>query len=253
MTLRVLLFAEDVLGATLARDLGDRVVIERGASGPHWAPDLWRPLDLRASQRAWGGVHPEGLWTTWIAAKDLAQRGGIATHGLGMRGYALVAYRAARLAATLDPRPDVVVFAIDTQGDAGLRAQMEEGLARARGENLPVALAIAHQESEAWVVAGFVAENQAEKETLRALEAEHGFAPHREPHRLTPNKQTDPHDAKRVCSALFPDGTTSTRAERCWLDAPLEELERRGSRTGLPEYLADVVRVFWPALGVPRG
>jgi hypothetical protein len=93
-----------------------------------------------------------------------------------------------------------------------------------------------------WVVAGFVPENNAEKSILRELEAEHGFAPTREPHRLTPNRQTDPHDAKRVCYALCPDGTLSRRAARCWLDTPLEDLERRGAKTGLPDYLADVLR-----------
>jgi hypothetical protein len=120
---------------------------------------------------------------------------------------------------------------------------MPEGLRRARVDDLPFALAVAHQESEAWVVAGFVAENNAEKTILRELEAEHGFAPTLEPHRLTPNRQTDPHDAKRVCSSLFPDGTLSPRAARCWLDTPLEDLEQRGAKTGLPDYLADVVRV----------
>jgi hypothetical protein len=78
---------------------------------------------------------------------------------------------------------------------------------------------------------------------LRELETEHGFAPTLEPHRLTPNRLTDRHDAKRVCSSLFPDGTLSPRAERCWLDTPLDDLTRRGAKTGLPDYLADVTRI----------
>lgn len=249
MTLRVLVFAEDVLGMTLARDLSDRVVIERG---PEWLADLWRAPEMRDSQRAWSGVDAADPWTTWIAAKELAQQRRVVTHGLGLKGYALVAYRAARLAATLQPTPDVVVLAIDTQGDEPLRGQMLQGLTRARVEGIPFALAVAHQESEAWAVAGFIAEHDAERSTLRALEATHGFDPTREPHRLTPNRPTDPRDAKRACAALFRGGTRSPRAERCWLDTPLEDLERRGARTGLPEYLTDVARAFLPLLGAPN-
>jgi hypothetical protein len=246
MTLRVLVFAEDVLGMTLARDLCDRVVIERG---PDWLSDLWRAPEIRAEQRAWSGVDPADLWTTWIAAKALGQRYRVSAHGLGMKGYSLVAYRAAHLAARLSPPPHVVVLCIDTQGDETTRTKMLDGLRCARVDDLPFALAVAHQESEAWVVAGFIPENNAEKDVLRDLEAEHGFAPAREPHRLTPNRQTDPRDAKRVCASLFPDGTRSPRAERCWLDTSLDELEQRGARTGLCEYLADVERIILPLLG----
>jgi hypothetical protein len=246
MTLRVLVFAEDVLGMTLARDLCDRLVVERG---PDWLSDLWRAPSLRSSQRAFSGIDPAEPWTPWITAMELSQRRRVFAHGLGLRGYAFVAYKAARLAATLVPAPDVVVFAHDTDGDESQRAQMRQGIERARVGGMPFALAIAHQEAEAWVVAGFVTEHDAEEATLRALQAEHGFAPTAEPHRLTAKRRTDPHDAKRVCDALFPDGTRSPRAERCWLDAPLEDLERRGARTGLPEYLGDVKRAFWPLLG----
>jgi hypothetical protein len=249
MTLRVLVFAEDVLGATLARDLCDRVVIERG---PGWLSDLWRAVGLRKSQRAWSGVSPADPWTTWITAKELAPRHRVLTHGLGMKGYSLVAYRAARLAACLTPAPDVVVLCIDTQGEDAVRAEMLDGLRNARVEALPFALAVAHQESEAWVVAGFVPEHNAERDLLRGLEAEHGFDPTREPHRLTPNRPTDPHDAKRVCRALFSELPPSPRAERCWSDTSLDALERRGAMTGLPDYLADVARVVLPLLGAPR-
>lgn len=244
MTLRVLVVAEDVLGMTLARDLCDRVVIERG---PAWLSDLWRDRKIRGSQRAWSGVDPAEPWTKWASGKELAPRSR-ASHGLGMKGYALVAYRFAHLAATVQPAPDVVMFCIDTQGDDTLRTQMLDGLRKARVEDLPFALAVAHQESEAWAVAGFVPENNAEKATLRDLEAEHGFAPTQEPHRLTPNRPTDPHDAKRVCVSLFPEGTRSPRAERCWLETSLNDLEHRGAKTGLREYLADVARVVLPLL-----
>lgn len=55
----------------------------------------------------------------------------------------------------------------------------------------------------------------------------------------------------RVRDALLPDGSFSERGRRCWLDTPLEELERRGARTGLPEYLLDVARTVLPLLCGP--
>lgn len=255
MTRRVLVFAEDALGMTLARDLCDRVVVERG---PDWLSDLWRDPTLRDGQRAWAGIvlgdpHP---WTTWQAAKELAAAHRVVAHGLGLDGYALVAYRTARLAAhlakQLQPAPELVFFCLDTQGKEDVARKMRHGLERAGVDGPPITLAVMHQEVEAWVLAGFVPETNAEASTLRRLTSEQGFDPTAEPHRLTPNRPTDPHDAKRVCAPLFPKGTLSDRAQRCWLDTPLDELARRGAKTGLPAYLADVARTVLPALGAPK-
>lgn len=138
----------------------------------------------------------------------------------------------------------------DTDGHEPLRAEMLAGLTHARVD-VPVALAVAHQEAEAWVIAGFVATHAAEAALVRKLRSEHGFDPMFEPHRLTARKREDPHDAKRVLDALLPDGCSSPRAQRCWLDTPLGDLERRGARTGLPEYLQDIARLVLPLLCGP--
>ncbi len=246
MTHRVLVFAEDILGATLARDLADRVVVERG---PDWLGDLWRDPVLRASQREFSGVDAPDAWTKWVEIPSLTARHRVVTHGLGLKGYSVVAYRAARLAARLKPLPDAVVFCIDSDGDDSVRAQMLEGLERARVDDVPFLLAVAHQEAEAWVIAGFVPENNAERTMLADLTREHGFDPTSEPHRLTPRRPIDPRDAKRVCGTLVPEGPASLRGERCWLDVPLGDLEQRGKRTGLPEYLSDVAVKVLPLLG----
>jgi len=44
----------------------------------------------------------------------------------------------------------------------------------------------------------------------------------------------------------------SPRAARCWLDTPLDDLSRRGAKTGLPDYLADVARVVGDESRVQR-
>ena len=79
------------------------------------------------------------------------------------------------------------------------------------------------------MISGFLPENDAERSTVRDLDAEHGFNPLLEPHRLTPNRPTDPHDAKRVGASLLPEGLLGARGERCWRDTPLCDLESRGA------------------------
>jgi hypothetical protein len=254
MTTRVLVFAEDVLGMTLARDLCDRVVVERG---PIWLRDLWDDSTKREEQRTWAGVElgAPRPWSTWEDALEQAQRHGVVAQGLGLKGYAKVAYRTARLAAhlvtKLQPAPDLVVFCIDTDGDETVAEQMREGVERANVGGLPISLAVMHQESEAWVVAGFVPENTAEELALRQLKSNLKFDPTSEPHRLTSRRQTEPRDAKRVCKSLVPEVPHSERARRCWLDTSLDDLERRGAQTGLPEYLAAVKAIVLPALSAP--
>ncbi len=249
MTLRVLVVAEDVLGATLARDLCDRVVVERG---PRWLSDLWHDALTRESQRRWGGVDDAERWAGWGDMKRLAGALGLRSHGLGMKGGAFEAYRTAHAAAMLDPRPDVLVMCRDTDGNDSLRTEMIAGLERARVDDVPIVLAVAHQEAEAWVVTGFVPRHAREREQLERLAHEVGFDPTLEPQRMTPKTRADARDTKRCCDLLLAEGVHSDRGTACWLDTPLNDLTRRGRETGLPEYLADVERVILPVLtGVP--
>ncbi len=115
MTLRVAVFAEDCLGMTLARDLGDRSVAEASLERGHsWVVELWQPPETRATQRSWTSIDGVEPWTTWETAKHLAHARGVMTHGLGLKGYGLEALRAARVAARFDPPPDLVVLCRDT-------------------------------------------------------------------------------------------------------------------------------------------
>lgn len=247
MTLSVLVIAEDVLGMTLARDLADRVVIERG---PAWAADIWSDPELVATQRCWSGLKQSTPWTKWTQLKKMAEQHAIHAHGLGLTGHGVVAHKAARITARVDPQPDMLVLCIDSDGDPALRDDLQQGLDRVIGADVPCVLAVAHQESEAWVVAGFVPQGADEEAALLRLATEHRFDPTAAPHRLTAKRPTDPHDAKRVCEALFgAEGTRSERARRCWTDAPLADLEHRGEHTGLPEYLRDVGAVLVRLLG----
>jgi hypothetical protein len=244
VTLRVLVVAEDVLGMTLARDLCDRVVVERG---PGWLADLWHDVVTRESQRWWGGLDAAAGFVTWGGMKELAQRQGLRTHGLGMSGGAFEAYRTAHAAAMLTPRPDVLVMCRDTDRTPNLRTDMLAGLKRARVEDVPMLLAVARPEAEAWVIAGFEPAATHEREALTALTQTLGFDPVAEPHRMTANTG-DARDTKRCCDVLLPRGVHSSRGESCWWNTPLDDLSRRGASAGLPEYLADIERVLLPRL-----
>lgn len=118
---------------------------------------------------------------------------------------------------------------------------------------MPVLVAVMHQESESWFVAGLVPlgreVNRREAETKRL-----DFDPIEQPHRLTPRRVDAKRDAKRVSGTLLhgdPRKRVNPRDERvraCWRETPLEVLERNGRETGLPEYLADVTALLLPAL-----
>jgi hypothetical protein len=169
-----------------------------------------------------------------------------------MKGGTFEAYRAAHVTAMLEPRPDVLVMCRDTDGNTSLRSEMVLGLERAHVEDVPMVLAVAHQEAEAWVVAGFVPRHANERELVARLSEELGFNPTTAPHLLTPKTRADSRDAKRCTTELLAKGIFTDRGMTCWLDTPLDELARRGAATGLPEYLADLERVFLPLLaGTP--
>lgn len=220
----ILCVAEDRLGFTLARDLFDRV---RGDDGSTWE-----------------GLDTEKPYATWTSAKDRFRHMGLRLHARGERGYEFETRRALTLLARLPSPPQVVVLCRDTDNQP-VREEMERAVASMAALPFAVLLAVAHRESEAWVVAGFEARDGREKRALRELQQALGFDPTREPHRLTSKSAADARDAKRVCEALLDGPALGERGEVCWRETSLEELRRHGAHTGLPEYLAAVER--WDA------
>jgi hypothetical protein len=254
---RFLLCAEDVLAATLARDLCDRVVRERARAD--WLRALWAP-ELRDAQRTWTGLRPDGWWADRGSVDREARARGLRpqvrlreTGRLhSPRGVASEAFLALRVAAGLDPRPTLVLLAGDTDGETDPALLRQAGVDLA-AEDLPVVLAEPCREAEAWVLAGFTPENTAEHDRLQALRKELGFDPTESPERLMSNRQGDRRDAKRVARALLAAGggfsALDERARRCWLDTPLDLLAARGAGAGLGAFLGAVESVLLPLLG----
>jgi hypothetical protein len=257
VTRRFLLCAEDVLSATLARDLCDRVVCERARAD--WLRALWSP-ELRDTQRTWTGLRPDAWWADRGGVDTEASARGIRTNLrvretgrlLAPKGCASESFRAVRVAAALSPQPDLVVIAGDTDGETDPAHGYEAGVTLADA-SLPVLVAEIVRESEAWVVAGFVPRNAAESARLRTVKRTLGFDPTEEPERLMSDLVGDRRDAKRVARALLFDGLpmrpSDDRVRACWLDTPLDLLAARGARAGLGPYLARIEAVLLPLLG----
>ncbi|MBK6532295.1 MAG: hypothetical protein IPF99_22720 [Deltaproteobacteria bacterium] len=248
MTLRVIVVAEDRMGMALARDLCDRVVSERARAT--WLKDQWEDPSLREQCRSWAGFDRAESFTSWSGLKAEASRLRAVAHGLGLRGPAAEAYKAARVAQLQSPerKPDLLVLARDTQGDVDARAEMVRGGLRAN-PGVPMLHAIAHQESEAWAVAGFEARDGRERSKLTLERIRLGFDPSLAPHALTPNNPSDPRDAKRVCKNLGLGDHHDPRTIACWTETPLPVLRRNGEAAGLAAYLDEVEAVVLPLLG----
>lgn len=251
-----LLCAEDALSATLARDLLDRVLRERAPL--EWLRALWDPA-LVEGQRRWVGLRADAWWADRGAVdrrcheRDLviAVRDGETGRRVAPHGKAAMAFKCARAARTVVPPVELLVISADTDGEREEKMRFGEGL-RLAAEPVPTVCAEIHRESEAWVVAGFVPENAAERDALARLTDELGFDPTLSPDRLMSDVARDPRDAKRVARALFePSGGASAsnpRFRACWLETPLAVLEARGAHAGIAEFFRDALAVAVPVI-----
>lgn len=256
MTRPFLLCAEDVLSATLARDLVDRVVHERARAD--WLRALWTP-ELRDSQRTWQGLRPTSWWADRVLVDRDAESFGIRGHirdqetgrSRAMRGASGFAFKSLKVAALLEPRPELVVVAGDTDNEKDASALRAAGVAAA-GIEMPSLVAEIRREAEAWVVCGFVPGSLVERDRLREVTHELGFDPTESPEKLMSTRHGDARDAKRVARFLLADPDLSLSNERlrsCWLDTPIELLMARGAGSGLKHYISQIESELLPLLG----
>ena len=240
--MRILLFCEAEADARTARTLIDETLLFRCGA---WVRDLFEqdPKHVRewvadtALGREWHDVH-----NVYAVAAQLGIRR-VHGHFDGQRGQAgaIMLATIARIARALNhdenARIDALVVMWDMDKQSNERRDgLEQGAAHVPPDMLFV-LGCPNPVRETWVLAGFDAQTELEKQTLDALHGELGFWPHEEPHQLTAANEQAKRSAKRVTKAL---ALTPERELSC---LRIEEADRRarfasrGAGCGLEEFL----------------
>ncbi len=235
--MRLVLIAEDRVGFTAAKTLADRVLIECG-------PD-WVDADSINSLRDWTGIDHTTPFTKWIELRRHPAFGRIRVHGRTEGPDYMAARQALALAVVVTK--EVPIAAVVLVRDMDNQPDRKHGLATARDHMEPglpfqVVIAAADPEGEAWILHGFCAETDGDRDRLAQIRDRLRFDPTLFPDRLRGDRRRDGTgaelDIKRVLSELT--GSDLAREARCLESTPLTVLEERGGNTGLGDFLADV-------------
>jgi hypothetical protein len=132
----------------------------------------------------------------------------------------------------------VLVWDMDDQPEDRSRGLDQARTEATRLASFRIVIGRANPNREAWVLVGFDAETDEERERLEELRQELGYPPNQDAHRLTAKHETDKHNGKRVLRALT-DGDHDREA-RAWRDTSLATLRARGRNCGLAEFLAEI-------------
>jgi hypothetical protein len=224
-----------------ATELADRVLM---------AEIGWIDETLLDSQRLWIGKDHEGSLLTWKSvpgrARDLEIR--VRGHFNGEPG--LPDARAARRAIAYVLSRFETVDAILLIRDMDDQSERREGLEQGRSvysSATRIIIGLAVTERECWVISGFDPGDDDETKRLEDERQNLGFDPCECSHELTACKNDQAkRSPKRVLSVLT--GGSGERQRRCWQEAPLPELERRGQGNGLSEYFKEIRSLLVPLI-----
>lgn len=221
-----------------AAGLADRVVCERTG---------WFDPAAIEECRAYRGLAEGESFVRWDHLKARAQEAGIRAHGHfdGQPGApdAVAARKALLLIARVVPETEAVLLIRDDDRQKTRR----QGLEQARNEHhgpRRVVIGLAHCKREAWVLAGFVAENDTEQAGIATLRQELGFDFCNNAQRLTAIHGQDKLSAKRVLGLLT--GGDADREAACWTKTSIQALRDRGAATGLAAYIGELENILVP-------
>lgn len=219
----------------IAQVLADRVVL---------AMVDWADGNLHALREWCDSVTADAQnWILeWTTIKHLAKALNIRIHGHfdGEPGApdAATARRAVFvLQKTIDPK---AVFLIrDADNHSARRKGLEQAREHFANQPVRIVIGLAHPEREAWVLAGYVANDKREQELVAAERQNLGFDPCERSAELTAGRDdTAKRSPKRVLNVLT--NGSRYREQECWNQTPLEILRKRGEANGLNEYLNEV-------------
>jgi len=225
-----------------ATELADRVLIEAVN---------WLDEEIIGHQREWIGEVAGQVKLTWKSIPLLAKTASIRAHGHIDGNPLEIDAGAARrailyLKAVFDDLKGVIL--IRDQDD---QPDRRRGLEQARSEHHgspEIVVGLAVTEREAWVISGFVPQDDAEQTRLDSERQTLGFNPCERSHELTAGKDdTAPRSPKRVLRQL--SGGDYHRESQCWNTTPLTLLRERGSMNGLVAFLDEVRTRLAPLIG----
>jgi len=216
----------------IATELADRVLIE--------SIDWFEP-ELLEHQRTWVQFNQAGERLTWGRLKQLSKTANFEVGGFfnGSPGFAdaVAARRAVLYLKTVYPNVSAILLIRDQDSQPERRIGLEQ--ARNEHPSLTILIGLAVIEREAWVLAGFVPQDDAEQAMLDAERQTLGFLPHVKSHWLTAGKDDNAKlSPKRVLKALT--GGNPQRERPSWTTTPLNLLRERGTDNGLSQFLDEV-------------
>ena len=254
--LELVVVGEAPADVRIARDLADRVLVE---AGPDWIQEQDRDYfinELLPGLRRWSGLNPDQTHSTWRDVRQLSRNYPELTFlrrpsAPGQSLEHLPDYVPVRKAILLSgilrkghfPHALVLIRDLDNQ------AERKAGMHKARADEelkVIVVLATPNPKREAWVLNGFVCQNQQEEQELKAIRQQINFHPCQEAHRLRYASQTSrpERDPKKILERLT--GNSGEREAQCWLETPLATLRKYGVETYLKEFLNEIADRLLP-------
>jgi hypothetical protein len=228
--------------------LADRVLCE----GEDWIRDNFEDDPERLWK--WTAIETDPIYryTSWVQIARLANnyKKKLRIYSRPGEGYRTAETRRAIALCVLlrrNRQTDALILArdLDNKPDEHRRTMETVRQENQTALNFPIILATPNRVVEAWMLHGFVCENQHEEDQLMALRKEFGFDPCTHGHELHPD------DAKVVISKLISDAggnKNMERRERCWADTDLNMLRERGKDSHLAAFLDEIKNDLLPLL-----
>ncbi|HEX4947323.1 MAG TPA: hypothetical protein VFZ34_11690 [Blastocatellia bacterium] len=241
----LIVVAENEADARMICALADRVLLEES---PAWLDESVLP-----HIREWTGFENGYLCTRWTAISDLYK-----THRLPRyRGHVngepqgvdtAIARKAIRLALKLQQQRDIIALVLSRDLDS--QHERREGMQQAAAEvegKFVVAIAAQYPKREAWILNGFLCDNDQEEQRLATVRQRLNFDPCEEAHRLRYSSATSDaaRDPKKIIAELEID---FAREQNAWQKVRLDILRIRGENTYLRHYLDEVKDKLLPLL-----
>ncbi len=239
----LIVVAENEADARMICALADRVLLEE-------SPD-WLDESVLPHIREWTGFESGYLCTRWTAISDLYKtyrlpryRGHVDGEPQGVD--TAITRKAIRLALKLQPQRDIIALVLsrDLDSQHERRDGMQQAAAEVEGKFV-VAIAAQYPKREAWILNGFLCDNEQEEQRLSTVRQRLNFDPCEEAHRLRYSSGTSDatRDPKKIMAELEID---FAREQKAWAGVGLDILRTRGENTYLRHYLDEVKEKLLP-------